>query len=143
MVEELGLRTTVIRNLNGDRYFVPNGQITALARNPRRYRTYNVELLTDDPGRAEAALADVAGELADDGARFLQRPHVVDRREIGPDATLVLARADVPPTMEWVAEDYLVKALEARLEDTLRGSPLVYTLDEGAVRRYRRTVLFR
>jgi moderate conductance mechanosensitive channel len=143
MVEELGLRTTVVRNRNGDRYFIPNGQITAVERNPRRYRSYNVELLTEDPARAEEALADVAGELADDGARFLQRPKVVDRREVGEDATLLLARADVPPTMEWVAEDYLVKALEARLEGSLRGSPLVYTLDEGAIRRYRRTVLFR
>jgi hypothetical protein len=111
--------------------------------NPRRYRSYNVELLTEDPGRAEDAIADVAGVLAEDGARFLQRPHVVDRRAVTDETTLVLARADVPPTMEWVAEEYLVKALEARLEGSLRGSPVVYTLDEGAVRRYRRTVLFR
>jgi hypothetical protein len=45
--------------------------------------------------------------------------------------------------MEWLAEDSLPKALEARLADSLRGVPLVYTLDDGALRRYRRTVLFR
>jgi small conductance mechanosensitive channel len=143
MVEELGLRTTVIRNLNGDRYFVPNGQISAVERSPLRFRSYNVEMLTDDPERAEEALADVAGMLQDDGARFLRPPHVVQRREVGDSATLLQARADVPPTMEWLAEDYLPNALQARLEGSLRGSPLVYTLDDGAVRRYRRTVLFR
>jgi small conductance mechanosensitive channel len=143
MVEELGLRTTVLRNLNGDRYFVPNGQISAVERSPTRYRSYNVEVLTEDPGRAEEALGDVAGVLTEDGARFLRPPFVVDRRELGGSTTLVKARADVPPTMEWLAEEYLVRALEARLEGSLRGAPLVYTLDDGAVRRYRRTVLFR
>lgn len=143
MVEELGLRTTVIRNLNGDRYFVPNGQIIAVERSPRRFRSYNVEMLTDDPGRAEEALADVAGMLQDDGARFLRPPYVVQRREVGDSVTLLQARADVPPTMEWLAEDYLPNALRARLQGTLRATPLVYTLDDGAVRRYRRTVLFR
>jgi hypothetical protein len=91
----------------------PRGQITAVERNPRRYRSYSVEMLTEDPSRVEEALADVAGTLADDGARFLQGPHVVERRELGDETTLVLARAEVPP------------------------------LDDGAVRRYRRTVLFR
>jgi small conductance mechanosensitive channel len=143
MVEELGLRTTVLRNLNGDRYFVPNGQITAVERSPGRYRSYSVEMLTEDAGRAEEALADVAGMLHDGGARFLRAPQVVERRELGESTTLVLARADVPPTMEWLAEEYLVKALEARLDGVLRAVPLVYTLDDGAVRRYRRTVLFR
>src|SRR5919198_2289778 len=30
VVDELGLRTTILRNLNGDRSIVPNGQITAV-----------------------------------------------------------------------------------------------------------------
>jgi hypothetical protein len=45
--------------------------------------------------------------------------------------------------MEWLAEDYLAGALEARLEDALVSKPLVYTLDESAVRRYERTVFVR
>ena len=43
-VEEIGLRTTVVRSLNGDRNHVPNSQIIAAVRSVRGYRTYTVEL---------------------------------------------------------------------------------------------------
>jgi small-conductance mechanosensitive channel len=35
-VEEVGLRTTVMRDLNGDVYFIPNGGIIAVKRSRRR-----------------------------------------------------------------------------------------------------------
>src|SRR5579862_5012504 len=37
-VEEFGLRTTVVRALNGDRTYVPNGQISAAIRSPQGFR---------------------------------------------------------------------------------------------------------
>ncbi|MGI8606120.1 MAG: mechanosensitive ion channel family protein, partial [Gaiellaceae bacterium] len=46
VVEAVGLRTTVMRDLNGDTYFITNGQIIAVKRSRRRYRTFIVELLT-------------------------------------------------------------------------------------------------
>jgi hypothetical protein len=77
------------------------------------------------------------------GARFLRPPEVEEERDLGDDLTQIRIRADVPPTMEWLAEDYLAGALEARLEDAHVSKPLVYTLDESAVRRYERTVFVR
>src|SRR5262245_19760455 len=38
-IEEVGLRTTVVRSLNGDRCYVPNSQITGAVRSPSGYRT--------------------------------------------------------------------------------------------------------
>jgi hypothetical protein len=44
--------------------------------------------------------------------------------------------------MEWLAENLLVDALKAQLpDDILLASPIVYTLDQGAVARYQRRVL--
>ena len=51
IVEQFGLRTTVIRSLNGDRTYVPNSQIISASRSPRGYRRYSIELLTADQGR--------------------------------------------------------------------------------------------
>jgi hypothetical protein len=38
-----------------------------------------------------------------------------------------LGQADVAPTMEWLAEGYLVEELKTRLRDALLAEPIVYT----------------
>jgi moderate conductance mechanosensitive channel len=144
IVEQLSLRTTVIRALNGDRSFIPNSQIIAATRSPGGYRRYSIELLTTDPEPAQAAL-EQAGRRAPVGeARFLKPPRVVEVRELGEGTWLVRGRADVAPTMEWLAESLLVSRLKAQLgDDGLLADPIVYTLDEGTLSRYERRVLVR
>jgi hypothetical protein len=86
------------------------------------------------------ALAEVAAIVPVGSAHFLRRPRVVDRIAVGEGLVLVRLAAEVPPSMEWLVEDFLSSALASRLEDVLASDPLVYTLDEEAVRRYERTV---
>src|SRR5207247_11338819 len=62
IVDDLGLRTTTLRALNGDRYFVPNGEITAVHRSARGFRPYHVELLTQEPDQAEQAIAGIGSK---------------------------------------------------------------------------------
>jgi moderate conductance mechanosensitive channel len=142
VVESIGLRTTILHNLNGDTYIVPNGQITAVRRLNRRFRAYTIDLLTRDPDEVDTALRELELMAPVGAARFLRRPKIVEQREID-GATLVRVRADVPPTMEWLVEHFLTKLLASRLEHTLLAEPLVYTLDEAAIRRYERTVVVR
>jgi small-conductance mechanosensitive channel len=49
VVDDLGLRTTRLRNLNGDLHIVPNGQINGVRRTTRRYRRYTIDLLAHEP----------------------------------------------------------------------------------------------
>ncbi|HET7567061.1 MAG TPA: mechanosensitive ion channel family protein [Gaiellaceae bacterium] len=143
VVEEFGLRTTVIRSLNGDRTFVPNGQITAVTRAPHGYRRYSVELLTSEPDAARRAVEATSRLLPAGEARFLRAPHVVEEKEVGEGVCLVRARCDVPPTMEWLAERFLPARLQAELAgDGLLAEPIVYTLDESAVSRYQQRSVF-
>jgi hypothetical protein len=144
IVEQFSLRTTVIRALNGDRAYVPNSQIIAAVRAPGGYRRYSIELLASDPEAARRALEN-AGRRAPVGeARFLRAPHVVEERELGDGVWLVRGRADVAPTMEWLAEGLLVGSLKAELANgVLLSEPYVYTLDEGTLSRYERRVLVR
>lgn len=143
IVEEFGLRTTVIRALNGDRLIVPNGQITAVRRSPRGYRTYHAELLTHDPDEIELAVRTVASYAPAGEARFLRPPRVVDRRELGDGLWLVRAEAAVPPTLEWLAEEFFPEAVTRRAGEALVGEPIVYTIDEATLRRYQARVLVR
>jgi hypothetical protein len=144
IVEQFGLRTTVIRHLNGDLAYIPNSQIIAAIRPPRGYRRYTIEVLTSDPEAARAALESVGHRAPVGEARFLRPPHVVEERELSEGVWLVRGRADVTPTMEWLAEDLLVRRLTSQLSpDTLLTEPVVYTLDEATLRRYQRRVLVR
>jgi len=143
VVEELGLRTTVLRALNGDRYIIPNGQITAVRRSQRGYRTYSIEILSHDPDRVERAVALVASYAPDGEARFLRPPGVVARQELEQELWLVRVQASVPPTLEWLAENYLVEAISRQAGDALVGEPVAYTLDSAVLRRYKARLVVR
>jgi hypothetical protein len=144
VVEEFGLRSTVVRALNGDRAYVPNSQIIAATRSPRGYRTYSIELLTSDPEEAKRAIESAGRRSPAGEARFLRPPRVVEVRESGDGVWLVRGRVDVAPTMEWLAEHLLVGLLKSQIPgDVLLAEPIVYTLDEGALSRYERRLLMR
>jgi small-conductance mechanosensitive channel len=144
IVEEFGFRTTVIRSLNGDLAYVPNSQIIAAIRSPKGYRRYSIEILTNDREAARRALEAVGRRAPHGEARFLRAPRVVDERELGEGVWLVRGRADVAPTMEWLAEDLLVRRLTSQLPpETVLAEPIVYTIDEQALVRYERRVLVR
>src|SRR6185437_12389611 len=72
IVEQLSLRTTVIRSLNGDRTFVPNSQIIAASRSPQGYRRYSIEVLTTDVDEARQAIEQVGRRAPVGEARFLR-----------------------------------------------------------------------
>jgi moderate conductance mechanosensitive channel len=144
IVEQLSLRTTVIRSLNGDRTYVPNSQIISASRSPRGYRRYSIEVLTSDPEEARNAIEQVGRRSPVGEARFLRAPRVTEERELGEGTWLVRGQADVAPTMEWLAESLLVGRLKATLSaEALLADPIVYTIDEGAFSRYQRRVLVR
>jgi mechanosensitive ion channel-like protein len=142
-VEQFSLRTTVLRSLNGDRVYAPNSQIITAIRTTHGYRRYSIELLTNEPADVRGAIEGVARRAPAGEARFLRPPRVIEERELGEDTWLVRARADVAPTMEWLAEVYLVEELKARANEWLLADPIVYTLDEDALARYERRVLVR
>jgi moderate conductance mechanosensitive channel len=144
LVEQFGFRTTVIRQFNGDLAYVPNSQIITAFRSPRGYRRYSIEILTTDPETAKHALEAVGSRAPQGEARFLRPPRVIEERELGDGVWLVRGRADVAPTMEWLAEGLLVRRLTSQLApDTLLAEPIVYTIDEGTLSRYQRRVLVR
>jgi len=144
IVEQLSLRTTVIRSLNGDRTYVPNSQIISASRSPRGFRRYTIEVLTTDPEEARNAIEQVGRRAPVGEARFLRAPRVIEERELGEGTWLVRGQTDVAPTMEWLAESLLVGRLKASLSaGALLTEPVVYTIDEGTFSRYQRRVLVR
>jgi hypothetical protein len=144
VVEQFSLRTTMVRSFNGDRAYAPNSQIIAATRTLRGYRRYSIEILTTDPERAQHVIETIGSRAPVGEARFLRPPHVIDARELGDGVWLVRGRADVFPTLEWLAESLLAGELKAQLQgDALLADPIVYTLDEAALSRYERRLLLK
>jgi moderate conductance mechanosensitive channel len=143
VVEQFGLRTTVLRSLNGDRVYAPNSQIVTAVRSPRGYRRYSIELLVSDPEEGQRAVERVARRAPTGEARFLRAPEVIEVRELGEGTWLVRGHAAVAPTMEWLAESFMPAEIKARAGDYLLADPIVYTIDEEALSRYQRRVLVR
>jgi small conductance mechanosensitive channel len=144
LVEQFGFRTTVIRSFNGDLAYVPNSQIITAFRSPHGYRRYAIEILTSDPEAAKQVVETVGSRAPQGEAKFLRPPRVVEVREQGEGVWLVRGRADVLPTLEWLAEGLLVRRLTSQLSsESLLAEPIVYTLDEATLSRYARRVLVR
>jgi small conductance mechanosensitive channel len=143
-IEEVGLRTTTVRSLNGDRSYIPNSQINAAVRSTRGYREYTVEVLTTDVEAAKSAFQSAAVRAETGGARFLRAPRVTETKELSEGIWQVRGKADVPPSLEWLAEGLLATLIRGQIpEDALVAGPIVYTLDAGSVERYQRRVVVR
>jgi small conductance mechanosensitive channel len=128
VVEEIGVRTTILRDADGDRCFVPNSQITAVRRFPSARAMLSVTLLTRIPDEAEAALG-ALGDLRAAGAGVAAGAQSITRRDIGDGVVAVHGRLAVAATMLDEARDLVAAVLTARLGDTLAVDPVVATVE--------------
>ncbi len=136
VVEELGLRATVLRDLNGDRIHVPNGSITSVRTVPSGFRTYRLELATRAPDELEALVLEVLAAAPVGRGRFLRPPRVASRSELPSGLTRLEVRAEVPPWLDSLVTDWLAGAIRDRAGPLLVAPPTVTTPDAGAVRRF-------
>lgn len=124
VVEEVGIRTTIVREADGARCFVPNGQISAVRRLPSARSVISVTLFTRDPDAAEEALQRL-DDLTGVEAGVASAPETVSRHELGDGLVAVHARVGVAATLEDTARELVAAVLRARLGDTLAADPVV------------------
>jgi small conductance mechanosensitive channel len=121
-VEEVGLRRTVMRDVDGAVHSVPNGEIlvaTNFTRTFARVRERFVVAPGTDIGRATAVLNDACAVLAVDDAwreRFIEPPHVMRIAAAAPGelGIPILVTATVRPGEQWeVAGELRLRAIDA------------------------------
>lgn len=128
IVEEVGVRTTILREADGNRCYVPNGQITAIKRFPSARTVLSVTLLTRDPEAAETALGQV-GDLAGTVAGGIANALSISRRELAAGIFAVHGRVPTATTTTTTSRDLVSAILKARLGDTLVADPVVATVE--------------
>ena len=107
LVEEVNLRTLVLRDEEGAVHVFPNGEIKTLANRSKDFSYYVITVgvgYEDDPDRVAAAMQDAGATLMDDPAF---RPHILEPLEVyGVDAfepgqIVVKGRIKTVPLKQW------------------------------------------
>jgi small conductance mechanosensitive channel len=106
-VEDVSLRRTLVRDLNGTLHSVPNGQITVASNLTSDWSQVNLDVSVaydTDIRRVTAVLNRIGTELAADpewGARLIEPPSVLRVDDLGDSAVTLKITGRVHPGEQW------------------------------------------
>jgi moderate conductance mechanosensitive channel len=139
VVEDVSLRRTKLRSLNGEVIQVHNSQITAARVLPRGVKELAIELFVSKRDEGERLVEDVVRILPEGPTTFAKRPWISGVDELSPVLTRIRMLATVAPGREWLAESFFSDLLKQRAPDGLIvHGPVTLAVDERAARSFAR-----
>jgi small-conductance mechanosensitive channel len=139
VVEDLSLRRTKLRSLDGEVINIHNSQIPAVRVLPGGLKEFDVELVASDREKAERLVLDVGSVLPEGPTTFVNRPQVHAIDELAPGFVRVRMRTAVAPGREWLVQGFYADLLKERADRHLIvHGPVVLGVDEGASRSFAR-----
>jgi small conductance mechanosensitive channel len=139
VVEDVSLRRTKLRTLDGEVINIHNSQIPAVRVLPGGVKELDVELVASDREGAERLVLDVAAILPEGPTTFVQRPQVHQIDDLAPGLVRLRMRAAVVPGREWLVHGFYTDLLKERADRHLIvHGPVVLAVDEGATRSFAR-----
>ena len=120
LVEQIGLRVTVLRDLDNQLHHIPNGTITKVTVYEEPYVNYIAEVPLATPEDAEqvrGALEELSAELQTEYPLHITgiEPVQVDKDRRG--ITLARLPLTVFPTQDWIATEHLVARIQLLLSE--------------------------
>ena len=139
VVEDLSLRRTKLRSLDGEVINIHNSQIAAVRVLPGGIKEFDVEVVTSSRDLGERLVDEVGALLPQGPTTFVQRPHVIQVDDLAPGLVRLRMRAAVAPGREWLVDGFYTDLLKERADKHLIvHGPVVLTVDEGATRSFAR-----
>jgi moderate conductance mechanosensitive channel len=139
VVEDVSIRRTKLRALNGEVIQVHNGQITAARVLPRGVKELAIEIFVGKRETGEQLVEDVVRILPEGPTTFIRRPWISHVEELSPVLTRIRVNTTVTPGREWLAESFFTDLLKQRATDGLIvHGPVALAVDERATRSYAR-----
>jgi moderate conductance mechanosensitive channel len=139
VVEDVSLRRTKLRSLNGEVIQVHNSQITAARVLPRGVKELAIELFVSKRSEGERLVEDVARILPEGPTTFIRRPWIAGVEELSPVLTRIRIQTTVAPGREWLAESFFSDLLKQRSGGNLIvHGPVALAVDERAARSFAR-----
>src|SRR5436309_2876884 len=140
VVEDVSLRRTRLRTLDGETIQVANSQIPAVRVLPEGLKELAIELFVSDRERGEQLVLVLQSILPQGPTTFARRPWVEEVNELDERLVRMRLRASVVAGREWLVEGFFSDLLKERADDGLIvHGPVVLSVDEEAARSYART----
>lgn len=139
VVEDVSLRRTKLRALNGEVIQVHNSQILAVRVLPHGVKELAIEIFVSKRHEAEELIEDVSKLLPEGPTTFIRRPWIAAVDEMSPVLARIRVHATVAPGREWLAENFFVDLLKERGgEGLIVHGPVTLAVDERAARSFAR-----
>lgn len=145
VVERMTLRSTKIRNINGEIIWLHNQHIHGVKVTPRGLRTMAVDIFVNNQ-KVGKNLIDKAVETIPIGTmKVVKKPKVSPAEEWGEKLFWFSVTAEMPPGREWLMEKYFIDSLQEldsrrRGPKTLVRPPIARFADQAAERSFKRAV---
>ena len=129
LVEEINLRTTILRSEDGATHVFPNGSIAKLSNLTRdySYAVFSVSLAyQDDPDRAIALLQEIATELRTGEpyhSAILEPLEVMGVDQLGESSVIVKARFKTLPLKQWLVGREMNRRMKKRFAEAGFATP--------------------
>jgi small conductance mechanosensitive channel len=139
IVEDVSLRRTKLRSLEGEVINIHNSQIPAVRVLPGGLKEFDVELVASDRDAAEHLVEGLHSLLPQGPTTFVQRPQIHQIDELAPAVVRLRMRAAVAPGREWLVDGFYTDLLKERAGvGLIVHGPVVLTVDEWATRSFAR-----
>jgi hypothetical protein len=136
VVEDVSLRRTKLRTLDGETIQVSNSQIPAVRVLPEGLKELAIELFVTDRESGENLVRAVQRILP---TTFARRPWIEEVNDLDERLVRIRLRASVVAGREWLVEGFLSDLLKERADEGLIvHGPVMLTVDEQAARSYAR-----
>lgn len=144
VVERVTLRSTRIRNLNGEVVWVNNRTIQGVRLTPKGIRRLALDLFVTDLERGEK-LIDKANDRLPIGPLLLVSPlRISDELQVGNNLWHITVIGETAPSREWLIENAAVDLMkeldESSKKPVIAHGPLPHYADTDAEKRFKRTI---
>jgi hypothetical protein len=145
VVESMNLRSTKLRNLNGEVIRLHNQHIQAVKVTPRGVRTIEIDVFVNNPKVGRSLVEKAVAAMPVSTMTLVYRPEIVREEKWSEHLYLITISGQMPPGREWLMETYFVDSLKEldekrRGQDALIRPPLVRFADPAAERSFKRAV---
>ena len=139
VVEDMSLRHTRLRTLDGEVIHIHNSQIPSVRVLPSGAKELVLEVFVTDRERGVEMVDSVASILPEGPTTFVRRPRIDQVDELSEKLIRISVRASVAPGREWLVDGFFADLLRERAEEGLIAhGPVTLAVDESAVRSFAR-----
>lgn len=144
VVERVTLRSTKLRNINGEVIYLHNQYIQGVKITPRGIRTIAVDIFVRNRKAGLALVGDIAKTLPTSPTMLASPLVVSSEEELAKDLWRITLMGQTAPGREWLIENFVTEALkdadDHNKNKIIVYGPLVRFADKTAEKRFKRAV---